>query len=270
MRCAVLGSPIAHSLSPVLHRAAYRELGLDWTYDAVDLSEDGLAAFLAALTPDWRGLSLTMPLKRRIVGLCDQVDDVAAMLESANTVVLDGSGGRWGYNTDVGGFVAAFAEFGVTELASVCVVGAGATAASALAAVAMMGCRQVTVLARSVPRAAVVTRLAPLLKLDIRVLDLSEPVDSTAFDAVVSTIPAAGQAAVADRIASIAPVVFDVVYDPRSSPLTQRAQSEHATVIDGFWLLLHQAAKQVELMTGVAKAPIEQMRAAGLEGLGNR
>src|SRR5690242_203392 len=108
-RCAVLGSPIAHSLSPVLHRAAYAELGLDWAYDAVELAADDLRVFLDGLTPEWRGLSLTMPLKREVLPLLDDVDARARQAGGANTVVLEG-GRRAGHNTDVPGAVAALQE----------------------------------------------------------------------------------------------------------------------------------------------------------------
>jgi len=103
-RCAVLGSPIAHSLSPVLHRAAYDALGLDWSYDAVEVSEDGLPGFLDGLDGSWRGLSLTMPLKRTVVPLLDEMSARAAQARAANTVVLD-AGRRVGHNTDIPGAV---------------------------------------------------------------------------------------------------------------------------------------------------------------------
>src|SRR5688572_28400212 len=99
-RCAVLGSPIEHSLSAELHRAAYVELGLDWRYDAVEVDEAGLAGFLDGLGPEWRGLSLTMPLKRAVVPLLDEVRDRAVEAGAANTVLL-GEGRRVGHNTDV-------------------------------------------------------------------------------------------------------------------------------------------------------------------------
>jgi shikimate dehydrogenase len=272
-RCAVLGSPIAHSLSPALHRAAYAALGLAWTYDAVEVGEDALPAFMAGLDTRWRGLSLTMPLKRRVLDLCDEVDEVAAMLASANTVVIDSRGARAAFNTDVGGFVDAFAEAGVTELGSVAIVGAGATAASALAAVARMGASQVSILARSPAKAAALTALGPVLGIEVGVRDLAMPPGPSgqrAFDAVVSTIPAAAQSGLAAQLADLAPVVFDVIYHPRLTPLVAQARARGVVVVEGFALLLHQAATQVQLMTGAVQAPLEAMRAAGLAALGNR
>ncbi|MGW1148223.1 shikimate dehydrogenase, partial [Streptomyces sp. NPDC002454] len=128
-RAAVLGSPIAHSLSPVLHRAAYAELGLDaWSYDRFEVDEAALPDFLAGLGPQWAGLSLTMPLKRAVIPLLDEVSDTAAAVEAVNTVVLTEDGRRTGDNTDVPGMVAALRERGVETVDSAAVLGAGATA----------------------------------------------------------------------------------------------------------------------------------------------
>jgi shikimate dehydrogenase len=269
-RCAVLGSPIAHSLSPVLHRAAYRSLGLDWRYDAYDVTEDRLAGFLDGLSGQWRGLSLTMPLKRAVVQLCDQVSPQARLLSSVNTVVIGIDAERHGHNTDVTGFVRAFEEAGVPALDSVLVVGAGATAASALAACAELGAERVTVLARSPERASTLTGLGPALGLEVVVRSLDRAPRPPA-DAVICTLPPDGQGDIAvGELAAAAPVVFDVVYAPARTPLIEAARAAGAQVIGGFGLLVHQAARQVELMTGVDEAPLEAMRAAGLTALGNR
>ncbi|HVT70103.1 MAG TPA: shikimate dehydrogenase, partial [Trebonia sp.] len=134
MKAAVLGKPIAHSLSPVLHRAAYGALGLaDWSYDLVECDEAGLAGYVRARGPEWAGLSLTMPLKRAVLPLLDHVDHLAAATGGANTVVFRPEG-RYGYNTDVRGIVGALAEAGAAVVDSVTILGAGATACSALAA----------------------------------------------------------------------------------------------------------------------------------------
>ena len=128
-RCAVLGSPIAHSLSPALHRAAYAELGLDWSYDAVEVTEEGLAAFLDGLDPTWRGLSLTMPLKRAVVPLLDELGPEAELARAANTVLV-AEGRRTGHNTDVPGSSAAVRERYDGPVDRAVIVGGGATAAS--------------------------------------------------------------------------------------------------------------------------------------------
>ena len=154
-RAAVLGSPIAHSLSPELHRAAYAELGLTgWTYDRFEVDEAALPGFLAELPPgDWAGLSLTMPLKRAVMPLLDEISATAASVEAVNTVVFESSGRRVGDNTDIPGMVAALRERGVERVEHAAVLGAGATAASALAALSRVCTGEITVHVRSSARA---------------------------------------------------------------------------------------------------------------------
>jgi shikimate dehydrogenase len=269
-RCAVIGSPIAHSLSPVLHAAAYRELRLHWAYEAHEVTEQTLDAYLGNLGSGWRGLSVTMPLKRAIISACSDVEPRARLLSSVNTVVIT-DGSRHGYNTDVTGFVRAFAEAGVRSLGSVVVVGGGATAASALAAVSALGARRVLVLARSTPRAAAVASLGSSLGLEVDVADVADTHAFRSADAVISTVPVQAHASLdVVSIAALAPVVFEVGYDPRVTALAEAAQAAGSRVVEGFALLLYQAARQVELMTGATEAPVEAMRRAGLEALERR
>ena len=150
-RCAVLGSPIAHSLSPVLHRAAYAELGLDWQYTAHEVSDSELPAFLAGLDETWRGLSLTMPLKRAVVPMLDELSDRAAQAQAVNTVILE-PGRRTGHNTDIPGAVAAVRERTDLPLRTAVIVGGGATASSTLLALADLGCTSVRVVVRDTSR----------------------------------------------------------------------------------------------------------------------
>jgi shikimate dehydrogenase len=262
-RCAVLGSPVGHSLSPVLHRAAYLELGLDWCYDAVDVTADRLPGFLAGLGPRWRGLSLTMPLKRAVMPLLDEASATTREAGAANTVLLDRQGRRSGHNTDVPGMRRALAERGVERAASGVVVGGGATATSAVLALTRMGCRAVTLRVREPARAAETVAAARRLPDPprVRVALLDEPLDTPA-DIVVSTIPASAQPPLAAPLAEHAPVVFDVLYEPWPTPLARAATAAGRTVVGGLDLLLHQGALQVELMTGCAAAPLAAMRTA--------
>lgn len=273
MRCAVLGSPIAHSLSPVLHRAAYDKLGLsDWTYDAFEVGETGLAAFLdetatAEDPSEWRGLSLTMPLKQVAIGLCDEVTPVARQVGAVNTVVFE-DGRRIGTNTDVPGLVAALRERGVDRVRSAVLAGVGATARSSLAALRALGVRQTTAIARDPARAGYLSELAIELGVGLEVLPWTASLPSV--DLVVSTVPADAAAGIADNLAAAANVVFDVVYDPWPTPLAATAARLGRTVVNGLDLLVHQAALQVELMTGCTPAPVEAMHAAGVAALAER
>ena len=272
-RCAVLGSPITHSLSPVLHRAAYVELGLDWEYDARDVREDDLPAFLDGLDETWRGLSLTMPLKRAVVPLLDELTDRAAQARAANTVILD-KGRRTGHNTDIPGAAAAIRERTDAALPKAVIVGGGATAASVLLALADLGCTSVRVVVRDPSRVQETLEAAgrhparPMVEI-LTFREAAEAVESLRPAVVVSTIPAEAQAESVLRLARTAPVVFDVVYDPWPTPLARLAVEEGKTLVSGLDLLVHQAALQVTLMTG-EEAPLEAMRTAGERALTSR
>ncbi len=276
MKAAVLGSPIAHSLSPALHRAAYRALGLtDWSYQAIECDQAALPRLLAGCGPDWAGLSLTMPLKRAVLPLLDRTDPVAAGVGAANTVVF-GDGGRHGYNTDVPGMIAALAGTGLagTALAgdhrSALILGAGATACSALAAARGLGLREVTVAARDHARAAALRAAAGRLGMTVHLIGYDLLTGRP--DLVISTVPAGAADGVAERIAhgALRPrLLLDVVYQPWPTRLAVAASAAGAAVAGGFDLLLHQAAGQVELMTG-QPAPLAAMRAAGLAALAAR
>lgn len=266
----MLGSPIGHSLSPVLHREAYAALGLDWAYEAHDVTEQTLAGFLAGLDGSWRGLSLTMPLKRAVLPLLDDVSERARQAGGANTVVL-ADGRRSGHNTDVPGISAALRERYDGPVDRAVVLGGGATAASAVLGLADLGCRHVTLLVREAGRAfstvAAAGRHPDLPVVDVRPLDPSGSGTAVRADVLVSTIPVAAQTArLLARLEDV-PVVFDVVYDPWPTPLSAAAARDGRTVVSGLDLLVHQAVVQVGLMTGLPGAPLDAMREAGRRAL---
>lgn len=262
-RCAVLGTPIAHSLSPVLHRAAYDALGLDWEYDAIEVDSPGLEELLDDLGPEWRGLSLTMPLKRTVVPLLTSADEWVEASGVANTVVLS-DGARHGANTDIPGAVAAIRERTDAELRNAVVLGGGATAASVLLSLRSMGLESASLLVRDPARAA--ETLAVLGDLPVEIGTLDGPVP--AADIVVSTIPAAAQTPPLVEALAGVPVVFEVLYDPWPTPLATSADDR--VLVSGLDLLVHQAALQVGLMTGVDEPPLAVMRTAGEAALAAR
>ncbi len=269
MRCAVLGSPIVHSLSPALHRAAYARLGLDWSYDAVEVESEGLEAFLGGLDDTWRGLSLTMPLKRTVVPMLGSLDDWARLSGVANTVVLS-DGARHGHNTDIPGAAAALRERLPDAPRSAVVIGGGATAASVLLALAELGCTTATLLVRDPARAeetlaAVVGHPRPP---EIRV-DLIERAGVLDADVVVSTVPAVAQTPELVEACARVPALFEVVYDPWPTPLAASARDSARTLVSGLDLLAHQAALQVQLMTG-RTVPVDLLRQAGAAELARR
>jgi len=272
MRCAVLGDPIDHSLSPVIHRAAYAALGLDgWEYDAVQVPAGGLSDFLEGLDPaQWRGLSLTMPLKREAVPLLSSYDEWVGATGACNTVLLEPDGDRHGLNTDVTGALMVLADHDV-PLERAVVLGGGATATSVLLALAERGMSHATLVVRDPERASdtVHAVLAHSSAPTVEVRTIAD-VEVLAGDVVVSTVPASAQgpellAAVAD-----VPLVFDVVYDPWPTPLAAAAERTGRTVISGLDLLVAQAVNQVVAMTGRFDVPVGAMRRAAEEELAAR
>ncbi|HEX2317180.1 MAG TPA: shikimate dehydrogenase [Thermomonospora sp.] len=269
-RAAVLGSPIAHSLSPALHRAAYAAMGLDgWTYDAIECDEAGLASFLDGLGPEWAGFSLTMPLKRTVLKLVDEASELAVAVGGANTLVLR-DGRRYCDNTDVYGIVTALTEAGVTAPGSAVVLGAGATAASALAALGDLGLTTVTVAVRDPARAEETRSVGERLGLAVRVTTLDALPEALPADLVVSTLPGTAADPYAEVVARSGAALFDVVYAPWPTGLARAVAAAGGTVVGGFPMLLHQAVGQVAAMTGRRDVPVEAMRAAGEAELARR
>lgn len=248
VRCAVLGSPIEHSLSPALHRAAYAHLGLtDWEYQRHRVEADQLAGFVAGLDETWRGLSLTMPLKVAALQL-GEPDEVSVLAEAGNTMIF-ADGRPKVYNTDVGGLVSAFAAAGVDKINSATVLGSGATARSALISAARMGARVVRLMARRPEYARdALGGLADRLGVGLEVCSWGPQVP--AADVLVATVTKGGTDPIADEAAAAAPVIFDVIYDPWPTTLAVAAERAGRTVLNGLDLLAHQAVGQLELMTG--------------------
>ena len=267
MRCAVLGDPIAHSLSPALHRAGYAALGLDWSYDAVRVPDDGLGAFVGGLDDAWRGLSLTMPLKRRALPLARTVTDRARLAGAANTLVLEGGEVVLADNTDLPGAAAAIRERYDGPVTAATVLGGGATAASTGLALCDLGATSVRLLVRSPDRAAEAAAAvaAHPSRPEVEVGSLAD--DRVTGEVVVSTVPAGAQdAGLVARCADV-PVVFEVVYDPWPTPLA--ASAGDRVLVGGLDLLVHQAVLQFELFTGVP-GPLDVLRAAGADALAER
>ncbi|MFC7266318.1 MULTISPECIES: shikimate dehydrogenase [Streptomyces] len=270
-RAAVLGSPIAHSLSPVLHRAAYKELGLsDWSYDRFDVDEEGLPGFFEGLGPEWAGLSLTMPLKRAVIPLVDEISETAASVEAVNTVVFTEDGRRVGDNTDIPGMVAALRERGIEEVDSAAILGAGATASSALAALARVCTGEVVAYVRSEARAAEMRQWGERLDVEVRIADWADAEQALRAPLVIATTPAGTTDALAAAVPERPATLFDVLYEPWPTDLAARWSAYGGAVVSGLDLLVHQAVLQVEQMTGRSPAPLDAMRKAGEHALAAR
>jgi len=261
-RLAVLGSPIGHSKSPMLHRAAYRELGLDWQYDAIEVGAGSLAEFVDGLGNDWRGLSLTMPLKREALPLIDDLDRLAQLTNAVNTVLIGSNLGRrtlFGFNTDVPGLVRALGASGVTQATHVTILGAGATGASAMVAAADLGAETVDVVVRNPAKATTLVELGHQLGLVVTVSTLrSIDAPGRISDLVISTLP--GGTVLEEQFPTSLranALLFDVAYSPWPSALAHSWGHAHGTVASGLGLLLHQALIQVRIF--VAGDPFEPL-----------
>lgn len=262
-RAAVLGSPIAHSLSPLLHRAAYRSLGLDWTYDRIEMVEDDLADFVSGFRADdsWVGLSLTMPLKDRARELADDLSDICRQSAAANTLVKR-DGRIFADNTDPVGIQFALNRVGITTLAGtrVAIIGAGATARSALLAIKGLTGDSVEVFARRPQARDEIQMFAAAQELRCQTFAWSQP-RPLDHDVVISVVPAGVADELLPRIPAEPLTLLDVVYAPWPSELTAAWLQRGGVAADGLDMLVGQAAQQVGLMTGM-EPPVEDMLAA--------
>ena len=272
-RAAVLGSPIRHSLSPILHGAAYQALDLHgWHYDKIECDEAGLPSLVDSMGPGWAGLSLTMPLKRVALTIADEVSPLAGAVGAANTLVFppDGpAGGRLADNTDVAGMVSALREAGLARVEQAVILGAGGTAQAALAAVRELGHHSPIVLVRNLARTTELRETAERLGMRPTISDglLTEPLP--AADLVISTLPGGAADPLTATRWKPDTMVLDVVYAPWPTPFAGSAQAAGCPVVSGLTVLLYQAVAQVELMTGRA-GPVEAMRTALVAAVADR
>jgi shikimate dehydrogenase len=260
VRAAVVGRPVAHSLSPLLHRAAYAALGLDdWTYDLLDVGAEELPELIAGLGEEWRGFSVTMPCKQVAAEVADVVEPLPGLLRAANTLVRTDDGGWRAENTDVTGVGMALQLAGVERVSSAAILGAGGTAGAAAVALSSLGAQHVDIVVREPARAGDVVRVLGVLGVDAAVTSLAEA--DLDVPLVVSTVPITAHDDVRSLGWRAGQTVLDVLYAPWPTPLAQTVEKAGGTVVGGLEVLFWQATVQVELMTG-RPAPIGAMRAA--------
>ncbi len=262
-RAAVLGHPVAHSLSPVIHNAGYRAAGLaGWAYTAVECAEADLPGLVAGLDDRWVGLSLTMPLKLVAPGVADQSSDLVGALGAANTLVRRPDG-WYAENTDAPGMVDVLRGLGVAGPQRVAVLGAGGTARAALGAAVQLGASEAVVYARRRGAVAALSPVADRLGLGLTPVDWRYAAGCTDLPVVISTVPAGA----ADDLAGAASwqpdtALLDVIYHPWPTALAGAAGRAGVRIASGLDLLLAQAVRQFELFTGVKPAPVDAMRRA--------
>jgi shikimate dehydrogenase len=269
-KAAVLGSPISHSLSPTLHRAAYTALGLDIEYMAIDTPSEMLVQRIAELDDNSLGYSLTMPLKRDVLALVNNQSQLVIQTGCANTVYRNEEQNWALENTDVYGIVQTILHAGLVPIKSACLIGSGATASSALSALAELAVGNVTCYARNQAAFPLLHAQSEFLGIDFQAVTLDEENDVVlAGDLVISTVPSSAQKQIIDRLAvgQSHSVLLDIAYNPWPSELASYWElHQDGPVLSGVEMLLWQACAQVELFTGKI-APIEAMRAALPKGL---
>lgn len=257
-RAAVLGDPVEHSLSPILHKAGYIALGMrDWDYERIQCTAEDLPRIVGEADESYRGFSVTMPAKFAALEFADEVSERAQLIGSANTLVRTDTGWR-ADNTDCEGLAIALDELSDTMYSAV-LIGAGGTARPALWALAQRGVKEVTLLNRS-DRRDELQELVEHLGLSLEYRPLSDAAQcTTKVDVIVSTVPSAALAGKETELAHAE--VLDVIYDPWPTPLTVSAAANGYRTVGGHVMLAGQSYSQFEQFTGKV-APRRQMREA--------
>jgi len=259
----LFGHPVAHSLSPAMHNAAFNALGLPHRYSALDVEPERLVDAMTTLRHgDALGANVTIPHKEAAVRMVDEQSEEVRATGALNTIVRRGSR-LVGANTDVDGFSASLVVDGQRLLGAgtVLVLGAGGAARACVYALLQQGV-EVLVANRSAGRLDSLARSVELRGRRARVVPWPRAAEALRVDGVVNATPLGMQGE--DPLAglSLPPVVVDIVPTAKETPLVKRARAtENVTVVDGLSMLLHQAARSFELWTGVP-APLEVMRAA--------
>lgn len=260
-RLAVIGSPIEHSLSPVLHKAAYEALGLDWAYERHEVSEDTFESFLQDLNQDFRGLSVTMPLKLKANNFAHTIDFHSKVTGSSNTLLFDyhnDSRQVTGFNTDVFGIVLALKDVGVESVRHCVVIGSGATAASAVVACAELGAEHVTVFARNLEKANYLSVVADQSGLSLSVSNITEFSTTDVCELAISTLPGSVDLSLEELTRTPHATLLDVSYSPWPSSKATLWSERGGQVVSGLRMLARQALMQVKIFVhGSPEANLE-------------
>ena len=268
IKAAVLGSPIGHSLSPTLHNCAYEVLGWDWEYTAIEVKGGDLAKFIETNRKTFRGLSLTMPLKEEALLVADSLDPLVKRINAANTLIFEENEVS-AYSTDVSGFVQALAKAEVSIPNEITILGGGATARSAIAAVDGRG-RTITVYSRSASRGAQLINSS--ISATVVVKDWAEAQSGLSANLVIATTPTGAT----DHLIPTASngTLFESLYSPWPTKLLAKWQEVGGKYLDGLDLLVEQGIGQIELMSYEPlkidlRSLAVTMRVAGLQKLGH-
>lgn len=251
-RGAVLGSPVSHSLSPLLHRSIFAQLGLPISYEAIEVASGELEDFLINSQDKYDYLSLTMPLKEEALSLTVDIDPLVTRIQSANTLIKREE--KWFLSsTDGLGFLKALESSGYSKFQSVLVLGAGGTARAVVGALDDVASK-ISVLGRTSTRSAVLE--AAVLRAEFSYLRWSDTPDFAPYDLIVNTTPAGAADILANSVShSLSPesaLLFDVIYKPWPTVLASRWRDAGGNVLNGSEMLLYQGIAQAELVLGRA------------------
>jgi shikimate dehydrogenase len=262
-RLGVVGDPVEHSRSPHLHLAAYGVLGLDWTYERIRVQRDELSRFVSGLDSSWRGLSVTMPLKGEARTIASWADEASTLTTGSNTLVATTVGPDhdvidWrGFNTDVAGIEDPVRQLGLTSVSSATIIGAGATAASALVALSQLTCRDVHVVVRDTSRAVGLAELATTLGVSVNIHQLENLGSVPRTDVVVSSIPGSAGVDLGKLAREPGDVLFDIAYDVWPSRNATDWLARGGIALSGLTMLAAQALIQVRIF--VSGDPVMQL-----------
>jgi len=247
IRAAVLGSPISHSLSPLLHQSAYEILGAQGTYEAIEVEAGQLSNFLKDKDSGWTGFSLTMPLKEEVLAIAHVVDPVAQIISSANTLYRKDN--LWlASSTDITGFGFALDSRGFTKAKSAIILGAGATARAVVGALDGR-IEEIKIVSRNTGREEAIRKCATKSSITFVPWEYTTPIAQS--DLVVNTTPLYGADLFADYLPTkISTLFFEVLYRPWPTVLHSRWRENGGETMDGIDLLVHQAIEQIALFSG--------------------
>jgi shikimate dehydrogenase len=256
IRGAVLGSPISHSLSPVLHKGAFTFLGVDGSYEAIDVPSGTLADFFAKSSFTFNYFSLTMPLKEEVFSLDISFDELAKRIGSANTLYRKND--NWyGTSTDGSGFLSALDAVSDRTFTNALILGAGGTA-RAIAGALDSHVPSISVLGRTSTRRDALSQCVQTSAFEY--LQWSDGYDLSEFDIVINTTPAGAADLLAENLpATVTALLFDVIYKPWPTVLASRWADRSGQVINGKELLLWQGLDQLDLMM---EKPIDRQHLA--------
>lgn len=250
----VVGHPVGHSKSPLLHHTAYQAMGLDYSYDCVDVEQGGLVEFIQSYKPGLSGLSVTMPLKREALAFADEIDLLARGTDAVNTLVIDRDGDGEiihvsGFNTDVFGIAESLRDAEVSHVARAAIVGAGATASSAIAALAELGAEHIDVFARNIDKAQSLNSVAEFFATTIAIHALTELGQVDPVSVAVSTLPGTETLSLAELKREPRAALLDVAYDPWPSARGVEWEVAGGISVSGLRMLGHQAVIQARHFT---------------------